>query len=56
LGGGARLGYRFGPASVSAWVRNIANTRVLYSAATVAGYAVFYNDPRTYGLEMSYHF
>jgi len=54
--GGARLGYRLGNASISGWVRNIADTRVRYSAATFAGYSVFYNDPRTYGMEMAYHF
>jgi iron complex outermembrane receptor protein len=54
--GGARIGYRFHNATITGWVRNLANTRVLYSAATFAGYAVFYNDPRTYGLEVGYHF
>lgn len=54
--GGARLGYRVGKAEISGWVRNLTDKKALTSALNVSGYAVFYNDPRTYGVEVAYRF
>jgi iron complex outermembrane receptor protein len=50
--GSGRAGWRFDNAEIAAWIRNATNSVGRTSALNVGGYAVVFNGPRTYGIEL----
>ena len=54
--GGLRTGFRFNDTELAFWVRNITDVTYLTSAVNVSGFAGVFNNPRTFGIELSHRF